>query len=301
MAKKIETVLVPLRSIEADPEQPRKSFNPERLAELMASIKKYGIINPLVVERLGTGKFMLVDGERRFRASHELKLAEVPAIVRETMDKTERLIQQFHIQEQHEGWSATEKASAVAQLADRLKIGVREMAKTLALPERTISDYVAFANLLERTTYQKNEIPIHFAPLILALRGFTRRTWLSRLKLDFTEEMERELEKAIIRRIKTGDIRIVADIAKMRDSIKMDPKSALRIIKESKLSVQKLFIDTDADSARTYRNIVQFSANLASFIVKADGRVVKLFDDSADITKIRRAHEKLGQLLKNIA
>ena len=62
MKQKVETVLVALRSIAPDPHQPRKNFNPERLAELIASIKKYGIINPLVVEKLPTGKYLLVDG-----------------------------------------------------------------------------------------------------------------------------------------------------------------------------------------------------------------------------------------------
>ncbi len=136
----VRAVTMDMSSITPDPNQPRKNFNPERLAELIASIEKYGIINPLVVEELGKGKFMLVDGERRYRAALELQLKKVPVLIHPAMEETERTIQQFHIQEQHEGWSATEKAIAVGKLADRMGISYRALAQMLALPQRTISD-----------------------------------------------------------------------------------------------------------------------------------------------------------------
>src|SRR3990167_1707295 len=300
MKQKVETVLVPLRSIAPDPHQPRKNFNPERLAELIASIKKYGIINPLVVEKLPTGKYLLVDGERRFRAATELKLGDVPVVVREQQNETERLIQKFHIQEQHEGWTATEKASAVARLAKSLNMGVRQLAKTLSLPDRTIGDYVAFSDLLENKEFEKNEIPVHFASHIVALRGFVKRTYMNKLRKDFDEEKQSSLEKTLISRIKRGDIRKTSDITKVRDAIKQDPKSVDRLMNESRLTVDKLFLDVDADAARTYRNIVQFSNNLAGFLNKSGSpRVVKLFDGD-DKSTLSRAHRRLGQLISVI-
>jgi ParB/RepB/Spo0J family partition protein len=302
MKQKVETVLVPLASIQADANQPRKNFNPERLSELMASIKKYGIINPLVLELVTPGKYQLVDGERRFRAATELKLKEVPAVVRVSMDETERLIQQFHIQEQHEGWSPVEKASAVARLAEKMKIGVRQMAQTLSLSERSIADYTAFAALLERKEFQKNEIPIHFASAIIALRNFTKRQWLDVLKKDFDEDMQRDLEKAIIVRIKHGSISKKVDILKLRDSIKMEPKSATTFINDTKLSVSKLFIDSKAETAQTYRRVMDFSAGISSYAKKAiETKASKLFNSEDDAPKIRRAYNRLGELLREIA
>lgn len=282
-----------LSSITADPNQPRKNFNPERLAELMASIKKYGIINPLVVEELGGGKYMLVDGERRFRAATELKLKEVPAIIRVAMDATERIIQQFHIQEQHEGWTSTEKAVAVADLADRLGVGLRAFAAMLSLPERTISDYVAFSQLLEKKEFIKQEVPVHFASAIMPLRNFVKRTFMNELETEFTQEQERALEKAIIKRIKTGSIRIARDLTKIRDSVKAKPKSILKFIEDEDVSVDELFLKTDAKGAFAYRNTLAAASSIVLYgrqtvALGAD----KLFSE-ADKKHLQRAKEML--------
>jgi len=77
---------VTLDQIVPSPLQPRKEFQPEMLTELMESIREHGIIQPLIVRRVN-GKLELIAGERRFRASRELGLKEVPVIVREASDK----------------------------------------------------------------------------------------------------------------------------------------------------------------------------------------------------------------------
>src|SRR4051812_45108449 len=118
--------IVPLSKIQPDPEQPRRNFPVEDMATLISSIKKHGIQSPLHVEAVGDG-FMLEDGERRFRAAKELKLKEVPVIVQEAKSATERMIIQFHLQEQHKAWTATEKATAVHRLSETMGTSVREM------------------------------------------------------------------------------------------------------------------------------------------------------------------------------
>jgi len=76
---------VALGEIVASPLQPRKTFAPEALQELLDSIRQHGIIQPLIV-RMVDGKHELIAGERRWRASQQLGLAEVPVIVREASD-----------------------------------------------------------------------------------------------------------------------------------------------------------------------------------------------------------------------
>jgi ParB family chromosome partitioning protein len=76
---------VPIDRIEANPNQPRKSFDSSSLAELTASIKASGIIQPVVVRRQGD-RFQLIVGERRWRAARQAGLERIPAIVREVSD-----------------------------------------------------------------------------------------------------------------------------------------------------------------------------------------------------------------------
>ena len=77
---------VPLAEVVPSPLQPRKDFAGDQLTELMDSIREHGIIQPLIV-RARNGKLELIAGERRWRASGELGLKEVPVIVREASDK----------------------------------------------------------------------------------------------------------------------------------------------------------------------------------------------------------------------
>jgi ParB family chromosome partitioning protein len=77
---------VPADSISANPRQPRTVFDEEAMQELVDSIQEVGLLQPVVVRPLGSGRFELVMGERRWRACQAAGLATVPAIVRETKD-----------------------------------------------------------------------------------------------------------------------------------------------------------------------------------------------------------------------
>lgn len=77
---------LPLDSITPNPRQPREVFDEDKLAELVASIKEVGLLQPVVVRQVGADRFELIMGERRWRASREAGLELIPAIVRATDD-----------------------------------------------------------------------------------------------------------------------------------------------------------------------------------------------------------------------
>src|SRR6266536_3803910 len=81
--------LLPLGLIDASPFQPRLAFNDDRLAELAASIRAHGVLQPLLVRRNGS-RFELVAGERRLRAPRLAGLDAIPAIIREYDDSQAR-------------------------------------------------------------------------------------------------------------------------------------------------------------------------------------------------------------------
>src|SRR5438552_1361061 len=74
--------LVPLCDVRPNPDQPRKHFDAEKLAELSASIKAYGLLQPIIVRRVPDG-YELLAGERRFRAAEAAGIERLPALLRD--------------------------------------------------------------------------------------------------------------------------------------------------------------------------------------------------------------------------
>lgn len=261
MAKKTPagSVMVKLSLIDPDPIQPRKTFDANKLGDLAASIRKHGILNPLIIEEAKGGRYILVDGERRYRAAKQVRLSEVPAVVNPAQTPTERLIQQFHLQEQHQGWSATEKAVAVAGLAKHMGYTIEQMAETLNLPRRTISDYVSFSSLIDKAAFSKNEVPIGYAKRIVGLRNYIKTLYMKQDK-EFTQEMQKAFEQSVISRFKIGDITTQYDFAKLRDAFTSDYKAVEKFIKDTKVSTDSLFIGTNAKAA-SHARMLQYNAN----------------------------------------
>ncbi len=107
---------LPVESVERNPKQPRNRFEEARLAELAASIREHGILEPILVRREG-GKYRILAGERRWRAAQRAGLKEIPAIVREA---TERQAFELALVEnlQREDLNAVEEAEAYEVLLD---------------------------------------------------------------------------------------------------------------------------------------------------------------------------------------
>lgn len=80
--------IVPIDRIESNPQQPRLSFNQETLDELTASIREHGVLQPILVRPIGSNRYQLVAGERRWRASRQAGLATIPALIEELDDDT---------------------------------------------------------------------------------------------------------------------------------------------------------------------------------------------------------------------
>lgn len=106
---------LPLDSITPNPRQPREVFDEDALAELVASIKEVGLLQPVVVRQLAAGRFELIMGERRWRACREAGLDAIPAIVRATDD--EKLLLDALLENLHRAQlNPLEEAAAYDQL-----------------------------------------------------------------------------------------------------------------------------------------------------------------------------------------
>ncbi|HET7014383.1 MAG TPA: ParB/RepB/Spo0J family partition protein [Streptosporangiaceae bacterium] len=137
---------IPVNTISANPRQPRQIFDEEALAELAASIKVVGLLQPIVVRKVADGDYQLVMGERRWRASQLAELEVVPAIVRETSDSDllrDALIENLHRQQ----LNALEEAAAYQQLLDDFDATHEELARKIGRSRPHITNTIRLLNL----------------------------------------------------------------------------------------------------------------------------------------------------------
>ena len=137
--------VIPLSAVQPNPEQPRKHFAEDALAELAASILERGLLQPVVVRRHGSG-YQLLAGERRFRAAQLAGLDRLPAVLRDEGDALEiALIENL----QREDLGPLEEASALAALIERHGYSHREVASLLGKSRPYVSNTLALNRLPE--------------------------------------------------------------------------------------------------------------------------------------------------------
>jgi ParB family transcriptional regulator, chromosome partitioning protein len=137
---------IALGSISPNPRQPRRSFDEEALDELAASITEVGLLQPVVVRKLGDGQYELVMGERRWRASQRAGLEFIPAIVRETPDTDmlrDALLENLHRQQ----LDPLEEAAAYQQLLDDFGATHEQLAQKVGRSRPHISNTLRLLNL----------------------------------------------------------------------------------------------------------------------------------------------------------
>jgi ParB family chromosome partitioning protein len=131
---------IPISAIEADPNQPRRSFDEEKLQELSESIKLYGVLSPILV-RAGAlpGRYTIISGERRYRASQIAGLAAIPAIVSQGEGEDSRTLAIQLVENlQRDDLSSLERAQAIGALRDGHNLSIRDIAEKLSISKSAV-------------------------------------------------------------------------------------------------------------------------------------------------------------------
>jgi ParB family chromosome partitioning protein len=131
---------IPVSAIEADPNQPRRSFDEEKLQELAESIKLYGVLSPILV-RSGAlpGRYTIISGERRYRASQVAGLAAIPAIVSQSEGEDSRTLAIQLVENlQRDDLSSLERAQAIGALRDAHNLSIRDIAERLSISKSAV-------------------------------------------------------------------------------------------------------------------------------------------------------------------
>ncbi|QCQ17503.1 ParB/RepB/Spo0J family partition protein [Microbacterium sp. RG1] len=133
-------------AIVPNPRQPRTNFDPEDLAELVHSVREFGVLQPVVVRDTGEGTYELIMGERRTRAAREAGLETIPAILRETAD--EDLLRDALLENLHRSQlNPLEEASAYQQLLEDFGITQEQLATRIGRSRPQISNTIRLLRL----------------------------------------------------------------------------------------------------------------------------------------------------------
>ena len=185
---------LPVALIEAHPDQPRRHFDEDALAELAASIAQRGVIQPVIVRPLQGGRYQLVAGERRWRAAQKARVHEIPAIVR---DLPEREVMAIALIEnlQREDLNPIEEARAYNRLAEGEGLTQAEIAKLVDKSRSHVANLMRLLSLPEEvvTKVERGDLSMGHAR---ALIGSARATELAELACE-RQLSVREVEKLV--------------------------------------------------------------------------------------------------------
>ncbi|RMD51908.1 ParB/RepB/Spo0J family partition protein [Candidatus Parcubacteria bacterium] len=140
---------IPVEKIVENPHQPRVYFSPADLEDLVSSIKKHGIIQPLLVTKKQDGTYELIAGERRLRSARMLGLKTVPAVVRKDASEQEKLELALIENIQRQNLNAIEEAKAYKSLADLFSVGYAEIGQRVGKSKSYIANAIRLLDLPE--------------------------------------------------------------------------------------------------------------------------------------------------------
>jgi len=137
---------VELEQIVANPNQPRRNFDEESLKELSESIRSHGVISPITLRKNSDGTYLIIAGERRYRASKMAGMATIPAYVRTAKD--EQVMEWALIENiQREDLDAIEIALAYQRLMDEYQLTQEKMSEKVGKKRTTVANYLRLLKL----------------------------------------------------------------------------------------------------------------------------------------------------------
>ena len=173
--------VVPVELIDPNPRQPRQAFDSAALGDLAESIRARGVLQPIVVRGLPGGRYELVAGERRLRATRIAGLESIPAMVRDA-DDWERLDLALAENMAREDLNAVEEARACAMLVDDLGITREEVGKRVGRSRSAISNLIRLLDLPEEALelIERGDLSEGHGRAILLCKDHLKRKQLAR-------------------------------------------------------------------------------------------------------------------------
>ncbi len=192
---------IPIQDIIVNPKQPRHDFDEKALQELADSIALHDIIQPITVVKLTTGKYMLVSGERRWRASQKAGLKDIPAYVRTANDQ--ELLEMALLENlQRENLNAIEIALSYKRLMDEVELTQENLAERMKKDRSTIANYLRLLKLPPdiQTAVRDSSMTMGHARAIITLENVDEQLYVFReiinkgLSVRQTEQLAKNIQ-----------------------------------------------------------------------------------------------------------
>ncbi len=197
------TVTLPIGDIEPDKNQPRTNFSETAMLELENSIREYGVLQPLLVRPMSDGGYMIVAGERRWRAARRAGLSEVPVIVKSLSDREAAAIALIE-NLQREDLDPIEQAKGIKRLMDEFGFTQNETGEKLSMSRPAIANALRLLTLPDDvlTRVSKGELSAGHARTLLGINDKSlvsdaaKKTVDDGLSVRQTEALVKMLNKA---------------------------------------------------------------------------------------------------------
>lgn len=194
---------IPLNKIEVNPKQPRRDFDEQALKELSHSIKLHDIIQPVTVAKVASGKYQLISGERRWRASKLAGLKDIPAYIRKANDQ--ELLELSLLENlQREDLNAIEISLSYKRLMDECEFTQEQVADRMGKERSTITNYLRLLKLPPdiQVAVRNAKISMGHARAIISLNNVEQQLFVfnqvikSGLSVRQVEELVRKVNKS---------------------------------------------------------------------------------------------------------
>ncbi|MBS4043712.1 MAG: ParB/RepB/Spo0J family partition protein [Chitinophagaceae bacterium] len=199
----VQASRIPIDQISINPKQPRRDFDETALSELAISIKMHDIIQPLTVSKLANGKYQLIAGERRFRASKIAGLKDVPVYIRQAND-TELLEWALLENLQREDLNAIEIGLSYKRMMEELEYTQEKVAERMGKERSTVTNYIRLLKLPPdiQLAVRNGTISMGHARALVAIDVIDKQLYVfnqiktNQLSVRQTEELVRKLYKS---------------------------------------------------------------------------------------------------------
>ena len=216
---------LPVELIQRGKYQPRRDMHTEALEELADSIKAQGVMQPIVVRPIGDGRYEIIAGERRWRATQIAGLDKIPAVIRDVPDEAAiamALIENI----QRENLNPIEEAVALKRLQDEFELTHAEVAQAVGKSRTTITNLLRLIALSEevKTLLEHGDLEMGHARALLTLDGETQRAIARQivakgLSVRQTEALVRLHQEGQSTEKMKPEVAVSADIRRLQDQL----------------------------------------------------------------------------------
>ena len=208
-------IFVKIEEIEPNVNQPRTHFDDEKIKELANSVSAHGLISPIVVKPLASGKYKIIAGERRFRASKIAGLSEVPVLIKDIDKKITELALVENLQ--REDLSPLEEAKGYKVLVDAYKLTQEDIAKVIGKSRSYIANTLRLLSLPEYVieSLEKKEITAGHARALLGINS--------------EDDIKRALKITVSQSL---NVRQLEELVKKMNFKEIDKPKSLKVIKK---------------------------------------------------------------------